>query len=45
MNHIIKDYDNDFIKDNTLLENTFYNNISKKIMIKNVKRKLTLNKY
>ena len=25
--HIIKDYDNDFIKDNTLLENTFYNNL------------------
>ena len=25
--HIVKDYDNDFIKDNTLLENTFYNNL------------------
>lgn len=25
--HIVKDYDNDFIKDNSLLENTFYNNL------------------
>tara|TARA_B100001287_G_scaffold246831_1_gene225044 strand:+ start:1139 stop:1582 length:444 start_codon:yes stop_codon:yes gene_type:complete len=25
--HITKDYDNDFIKDNSLLENTFYNNL------------------
>ena len=25
--HIVKDYDNDFIKDNSLLEHTFYNNL------------------
>lgn len=40
-NHIIKDYDNDFIKDNSLLENTFYNNlnfIEDNDEIKNVKK-------